>query len=90
METTYLFRLAAMMKSQNNCAACIYQIRVQGNLDPKWSDWFDGLKWTTTSGVTTLNGEVADQAALFGILAKIRDLNLPLLSVRRVKKVHSA
>jgi hypothetical protein len=62
-----------------------YQIRVQAVLDQRWSAWFDGLKLTSQpGGVTVLAGEVADQAALHGLLAKIRDLNLPLLSVHRI------
>ena len=63
----------------------IYHIRVQGELDAHWSDWFDGLAITPQAGgETQLSGRVADQAALHGLLAKIRDLGLPLLSVRRV------
>jgi hypothetical protein len=63
-----------------------YQIRVQGNLDQKWSDWFDGFTITPqANGVTSLIGSVADQAALHGLLGKIRDLGLPLLSVKRVE-----
>ena len=62
----------------------IYQIRVKGNLDQKWSDWFDGLTVTLQADdETTLTGPVADQAALHGLLAKVRDLGLPLLSVKR-------
>jgi len=62
----------------------IYQIRVKGNLDQKWSDWFDGCSITPQAdGVTLLTGLVADQAALHGLLAKIRDLGLPLLSIER-------
>ncbi len=64
----------------------IYQIRVKGNLDQKWSDWFDGCSITPQAGgETLLSGPAADQAALHGLLAKIRDLGLPLLSVRRVE-----
>ena len=64
----------------------IYQIRVRGNLDRKWSDWFDGFTITLQANdETLLVGPVADQAALHGLLAKIRDLGLPLLSVRRIK-----
>jgi hypothetical protein len=62
-----------------------YQIRVKGNLDKKWSDWFDGFTITPQAGnETLLTGPVADQCALHGLLAKIRDLCLPLLSVERV------
>jgi hypothetical protein len=65
--------------------ADIYQIRVKGHLDDHWSDWFDGLTLThQEDGTTVLSGPVADQAALHGILAKIRDLGLPLLAVNRV------
>ena len=60
-----------------------YQIQVQGRLDEGWSDWFSGMTVTFESGVTTLTGPVADQAALRGILTKIWDLNLTLLSVTR-------
>jgi hypothetical protein len=63
-----------------------YQIRVKGNLDQKWSDWFDGFTITPqANGATLLIGSVADQAALHGLLGKIRDLGLPLLSVKRVE-----
>jgi len=62
-----------------------YHIRVQGNLDEKWSDWFDGFTITPQANdETLLSGTVADQCALHGLLAKIRDLGLPLLSVERV------
>ncbi len=65
----------------------VYQIRVKGNLDRKWSDWFDGLTIRPQAGdETLLVGPVADQAALHGLLAKIRDLGLPLLSVERKEK----
>ena len=62
----------------------IYEIRVKGHLDQKRSGWFDGLAIThTTDGETILSGPIADQAALHGVLAKIRDLGLVLLEVRR-------
>ncbi len=62
----------------------IYQIRVKGVLDESWSDWFGGLTITPrASGETLLTGPVRDQAALHGLLVKIRDLGLVLLSVRR-------
>jgi len=64
----------------------IYQIRVKGNLDRKWSEWFDGFTITPQANdATLLTGPVADQAALHGLLAKIRDLGLPLLLVKRVE-----
>jgi hypothetical protein len=60
----------------------IYQIRVKGVLDPQWSDWFDGFSISSPQkGQTLLSGPVVDQAALYGILAKINDLGLQLLSV---------
>ena len=63
----------------------VYQIKVRGILDGKWSDWFDGLAITPLpSGVTLITGPVADQAALHGVLNKIRDIGLPLLAVNRV------
>lgn len=62
-----------------------YRIRVKGNLDQIWSDWFQGLTITEQADdETLLVGPVADQAALHGLLAKIRDLSLPLLQVERV------
>jgi hypothetical protein len=64
----------------------IYHIRAKGQLDLQWSDWFDGLSIThTASGDTILAGPVVDQAALYGLLLKIRDLNLPLLAVNRIE-----
>jgi hypothetical protein len=63
----------------------IYQIRVKGILDEKWSDWFDSFTITPQADdETLLVGPVSDQSALHGLLAKIRDLGLPLLSVQRV------
>lgn len=58
-----------------------YRIQVAGGLDESWSFWFDGLDVSAGDGVTTLTGDVADQAALRGILQSIWDLNLTLLSV---------
>ena len=64
----------------------LYHIRVKGILDEKWSDWFDGFAITPQADdETLLTGPVPDQAALHGLLAKIRDLGLPLLSVQRVE-----
>ena len=62
-----------------------YEIRVRGKLDQKWSDWFGGFTITHAGDAETmLMGTVADQAALHGMLHKIRDLGLPLLSVQRL------
>jgi hypothetical protein len=64
----------------------IYEIRVKGNLEPMWADWFDGFTVTRQANdETVLTGQVADQPALHGLLAKIRDLGLPLLVVRRLE-----
>ena len=62
-----------------------YEIRLKGHLDDKWADWFDGLTITRAdNGETLLHGTVIDQAALHGVLRKVRDLGLPLLSVMQV------
>ena len=66
-----------------------YAITVQGRLDASWSAWFDDLAVSVAAGgdgrpVTTLTGPVADQAALHGLLVRIRDLDLPILLVRRL------
>jgi hypothetical protein len=59
-----------------------YEIRLQGRLDDRWSAWFDGMSIVSEpDGVTVLRGEVADQAALHGVLVRLRDLGLPLISV---------
>ena len=64
----------------------VYQIRIEGHLVREWADWFEGLVITALdNGETLLNGPVADQAALHGLLKKVRDLGIPLLSVVRVK-----
>jgi hypothetical protein len=61
-----------------------YEIRVNGVLDRRWSAWFDDLDMTSNDrGQTTIAGPVVDQAALHGLLAKVRDLGLELLEVRR-------
>ena len=62
-----------------------YQIRLRGHLDPQWATWFDGLTITLDeNGDTLLTGPVVDQAALHGLLKKVRDLGIPLLSVMPV------
>jgi len=61
-----------------------YEIRLKGHLAVRWADWFDGLTLTQESdGSTVLRGTVVDQAALHGLLGKVRDLGLPLIAVRR-------
>jgi hypothetical protein len=61
-----------------------YEIKVRGRLEERWSDYFDGFEITCAAGITTLVGAVRDQAALFGLLDRIRDLNLILISARRL------
>ncbi len=64
----------------------VYQIRIKGHLGCQWTDWFGGLAVTLEdNGDTLLTGPVVDQAALHGLLRKVRDLGMPLLSVNRVK-----
>ena len=64
--------------------AAVYEITVKGALDPSWADWFDGLEiMPQANGETHMTVSVLDQAALHGLLARIRDLGLPLLCVRR-------
>ncbi len=59
-----------------------FELRVMGHLDARWADWFDGLTLTRArDGTTVIHGEVADQAALHGLLQTLRDLGLPLISV---------
>ena len=63
----------------------LYEIRLKGHLDDRWADWFEGLTFTHESdGTTILSGPVVDQAALHGLLRKVRDLGLPLVSVIQV------
>ena len=65
----------------------LYEIRVKGHLDPRWAAWFDGMGLANESdGVTVIHGPVADQAALHGLLRKVRDMGLPLISVTQVDR----
>src|SRR2546425_2591163 len=75
------------LKSEiNPCKPMIYQIRIKGHLGRQWTDWFGGLTITLEdNGDTLLTGSVVDQAALHGVLRKVRDVGMPLLSVIRVK-----
>jgi hypothetical protein len=64
----------------------VYQIRIKGQLSREWTDWFEGLTITLEEdGDMLLTGPVLDQAALYGLLKKIRDLGVPLISVNRVE-----
>jgi hypothetical protein len=68
-----------------------YEIRLKGHLDSRWAAWFDGLSLTNSSdGTTVVHGLVVDQAALHGLLRKVRDVGLPLISVTRVEPDQSA
>jgi len=63
----------------------VYQIRIKGQLGREWTNWFEGLTITLEeNGDTLLTGPVVDQAALHGLLRKVRDLGMPLISVNRV------
>jgi hypothetical protein len=66
--------------------AMVYQIRIEGHLGPRWTEWFGGMTITPEdNGDTLLTGPVVDQAALHGLLKKVRDLGMPLISATRLK-----
>ncbi len=66
--------------------AVVYQIRIKGHLSDRWANWFEGLTITLEdNGITLLTGPVVDQAALHGLLKKVRDLGMPLLFVNRIE-----
>ena len=70
----------------NSSQATVYQIRLQGHLGRQWTEWFGGLAIILKeNGDTLLTGSVVDQAALHGLLRKVRDLGMPLLSVNRIE-----
>jgi hypothetical protein len=72
--------------SSEKAEPLIYQIRIKGHLDRKWADWFSGLSITSLdNGETLLTGLVLDQAALHGLLRKVRDVGLPLVAVMQVE-----
>ena len=62
----------------------LYEICIEGQLPPQWRDWFDGLEITVANDQTRLTGPVTDQAALYGLLKKVRDLGIALVSVNRI------
>jgi hypothetical protein len=80
-----------VMSNENNPTTdpgqpMVYQIKIKGHLGRQWADWFEGLAITLEdNGETLLTGSVVDQAALHGVLRKVRDVGMPLLSVNRVK-----
>ena len=68
----------------------VFEIKTKGHLDEQWSSWFEGLTITTCFGddgapITIFSGPIADQAALHGVLGKIRDINMPLISVNQLE-----
>ena len=68
-----------------------YEIRLKGHLENRWAAWFDGLTLTSCNdGTTVIHGPVVDQSALHGLLQKVRDLGLPLISVTRVEPLPPA
>ena len=70
------------MDRSNEMDEAFYEIQVKGRLDERWRDFFDGMNVASDEGVTTISGVVADQAALHGLLERVRDFGLVLLSVR--------
>ncbi len=72
------------MNEDQNDQTTVYQIKMQGRLDESWSGWFDGMTVTSDGDTTTLTGTVADQSALRGILTRLWDLNLALISVHQI------
>ena len=70
--------------TEDNYESGLYEIRIKGHLDDRWAAWFGGLTMTLEdNGDTLLTGSVVDQAALHGLLRKVRDLGMPLISVNR-------
>ena len=74
------------MLSSTSQEPIYYQILVRGRLDPLWSDWFDEFVITDQAGDSLLTGSVPDQAALHGVLGRIRDLGLTLVSIQQLEK----
>ena len=84
MSRTIREGLLEMGPENKSVKGTVYEIRVAGRMPERWFDWFDGFHiQTDETGVTTLTGSIADQSALYGILAKLGDLNIKLLSVRQ-------
>jgi hypothetical protein len=67
-----------------------YEIHIAGKLESYWSQWFDGLQVIPSGEETVIRGMLPDQSALFGVLAKVRDLGLILLSLKRTNQHHSS
>lgn len=73
------------MDPRHEAQQAVYQVMVEGQLDTSWSGWFSGMTVSFQDGVSTMTGPITDQAALRGLLSKIWDLNLTLISVVRVE-----
>jgi len=77
------------MIDRSTSKAFYYEIRLKGHLEARWVKWFSGMKITLEeNGTTILSGPVTDQAALHGLLKRVRDVGLPLLSVNSVEPHH--
>lgn len=68
-----------------SCRPMAYRIRITGHLDARWAEWFEGLTITLDGGDTLITGPIVDQAALHGLLKRVRDLGMPLVSVSPVE-----
>jgi hypothetical protein len=78
--------MSNILKPKSQEQPLVYQIRIEGQLGHQWTGWFGGLTITLAdNGDTLLTGPVVDQAALYGLLRKVRDLGMPLLSVNCLK-----
>ena len=74
------------MSNKQNEKVTKYQIKIEGQLDQGWTDWFEGFTITQEEdGRTVLTGNIVDQSALHGLLKKVRDLGIPLVSVNRIE-----
>jgi hypothetical protein len=77
-----------MAKKQTANSCRVYRIRLEGRLESHWSDWFEGQRVSYEEGITVLEVEVEDQTHLHGILTRIRDLNLVLISLETIEREH--
>ncbi len=79
------------MTSSPNAGPRLYEIRISGHLDDRWATWFDGMTLTADEdGTTSVRGVLADQAALHGVLQRLRDAGLPLISIIQLDDQRSA